>query len=246
MFEKLAGLGTLDKFTGLLATFLNHFKSNLHTVEGLRARKTECKDPARFEAFLAIFHSVCNEYQRRLSEAGEVDFNDMVAKATRHVESGKYRSPFQYVLVDEFQDISIGRARLVKALKHQDPSTRLCCVGDDWQAIYRFAGSDIAIMRHFEQEFGHSVVVQLDRTFRYNNQINDLSSKFVLKNPKQIRKQLTPHTHTTEKCIRVHRAYARKAKVELPSLGEYERLRGQKIVPLTKLEPAGEPFVIRN
>ncbi|HXI71510.1 MAG TPA: UvrD-helicase domain-containing protein [Verrucomicrobiae bacterium] len=204
MFEKLADLGTLDKFTVLLATFLNHFKSNLHTVEGLRARKTECKDPARFEAFLAVFQSVYTEYQRRLSEAGEVDFNDMVAKATRYVESGKYRSPFQYILVDEFQDISIGRARLVKALKHQDPNTRLCCVGDDWQAIYRFAGSDIAIMRHFEQEFGHSVVVQLDRTFRYNNQINDLSSAFVLKNPKQIHKQLTPHTNTKAKCISVH------------------------------------------
>jgi DNA helicase-4 len=230
IFQKLVALGTIDKFSGLLATFLNHFKSNLHTVDGLRAREVAFKDPERIEAFLNIFEVVYSEYEKRLATADEVDFNDMIARATQHIESGKYVSPYQYVLVDEFQDISIGRARLIKALQRQDPNTRLFCVGDDWQAIYRFAGSDIAIMRNFELEFGHSVFVHLDRTFRYNNQINDLSAKFILKNPKQIPKHLTPHTTTDAKCIWVHWVNNSVGEVLQKVLkGVAQRFQGKKL-----------------
>ena len=73
----------------------------------------------------------------------------MISKATEHVESGCYRSPFSYILVDEFQDISPGRARLLKVLLDRSPTAQLFAVGDDWQAIYRFDGSDNAIMREF-------------------------------------------------------------------------------------------------
>ena len=83
-------------------------------------------------------------------------FHDMINKATKHVEAGRFLSPYRYILVDEFQDISPGRARLVKALLDQSPDAQLFAVGDDWQSIYRFAGSDIAIMREFSDHFGHT------------------------------------------------------------------------------------------
>src|ERR1019366_4078913 len=156
-------------------------------------------------AFLRIFEAVFAAYQARLRSSGQVDFDDMIATATQYVEAGQYRSAFAYILVDEFQDISNGRARLLKALSRQNAGARLFCVGDDWQAIYRFAGSDISLMRNFKREFGHSDLHCLDRTFRYNNQINDLSSKFILKNPKQIPKSLTPNCSTISPCIWIHR-----------------------------------------
>jgi DNA helicase IV len=205
MFKKLAELGVVDRFTKLVAAVLHHFKSNLHTVESLQARITPTSDARRIVAFLRVFEAVFAEYQARLRNAGQVDFDDMIANATRHVEAGKYRSAFTYILVDEFQDISKGRARLLKALLRQYPDARLFCVGDDWQAIYRFAGSDISLMRNFEPEFGHSDLHRLDKTFRYNNQINDLSSKFILKNPKQIPKSVTPSSSTTSTCVWIHR-----------------------------------------
>lgn len=92
------------------------------------------------------------EYQDRLGE--RIDFEDMVNRATALVVSGRYESPFRHILVDEFQDISTGRARLIHALKTQHAEARIFAVGDDWQSIYRFAGSDIHIMRNFGREFG--------------------------------------------------------------------------------------------
>lgn len=78
----------------------------------------------------------------------------MILRAAAHVEEGRYQSPFGHVLVDEFQDISRSRARLVKALLAQRADARLFAVGDDWQSIYRFTGSDIHLMRAFGAAFG--------------------------------------------------------------------------------------------
>ncbi len=68
----------------------------------------------------------------------------MIRKATDLVKSGNYKPTFKYILVDEFQDISAIRADLVKSLVDKGDDTVLSCVGDDWQSIYRFSGSDIS------------------------------------------------------------------------------------------------------
>ena len=90
----------------------------------------------------------------------------MISRATDLVEAGRYRSPFGYILVDEFQDISPSRAKLLKALLDRSPGAQLFAVGDDWQAIYRFGGSDIAVMREFGEHFGAFERIDLETTFR--------------------------------------------------------------------------------
>ena len=90
-------------------------------------------------AYLEVFSMIFAEYQLRLGSNGEIDFNDMIIEATDHVEASRYQNPYSYICVDEFQDISRSRARLLKALLQQSPSNQLFAVGDDWQAIYRFA-----------------------------------------------------------------------------------------------------------
>jgi DNA helicase-4 len=97
-------------------------------------------------------------------------------------------SPYRAIIVDEFQDISIARAKLLKALLRQDPLNRLFAVGDDWQSIYRFAGSDISIMRSFSEWFGHSEQVSLDRTFRFGQPLSDRAAHFVCQNSFQLPK----------------------------------------------------------
>ena len=127
----------------------------------------------------------------------------MINRAADHVESGRYRSPFGYILVDEFQDISPGRARLLKALLDQSPTARLFAVGDDWQAIYRFGGLDIAVMRGFEERFGNSQRLDLETTFRCADRIAAVATEFILRNPAQIPKNVRSEHRAAGPCVHV-------------------------------------------
>lgn len=144
----------------------------------------------RFAAFLRIYLPVFNDYQTEIAKREEIDFNDMINKAVGYIESGEFQSPWRYILVDEFQDISSGRAKLVKALARSQPHATLFCVGDDWQSIYRFAGADTRYVRHFEQQFGASERTDLDMTFRFNSSISEVATMFINKNPEQLKKQI--------------------------------------------------------
>ena len=82
------------------------------------------------------------------------------------------------------------RARLLKALLDGSPGAQLLAVGDDWQAIYRFGGSDIAVMREFGERFGAFERIDLGTTFRCADRISAVATDFVLRNPAQIRKRV--------------------------------------------------------
>lgn len=209
VFEVLSELGQVDAFTQTLATFLRHFKSAGATIAHCRQRSETSEDAHRSQAFLKIFEPLVDAYQKRLDD--RIDFEDMIIRAAEHVETGRYKSPYRHLLVDEFQDISEGRARLLKALKAQHEDARLFAVGDDWQSIYRFAGSDIHLMRDFGEEFGGRFgdkknihrTVDLGRTFRSVDKIALPARRFVLQNPSQIDKKVITAAHTDEPAIMV-------------------------------------------
>ncbi|WP_141013061.1 UvrD-helicase domain-containing protein [Nocardioides sambongensis] len=176
----------------LFRTFLAHAKSNRLGDSDLRARVAKGRNGApdlRETLFLNLFDEVRREWDRRLQEANEVDFEDMLNRATDLVEAGRWTSPYRVVLVDEFQDASHSRARLVQALVSR-PGHFLFAVGDDWQSIYRFAGSDISAMTRFEATFGRGHVLRLERTFRNSQQLSTLAGDFVMKNPSQLKKRV--------------------------------------------------------
>lgn len=229
VFEQLAEKGQVDAFTQVLGTFLRHFKSSNATIEGCRDRVEKSHDKARGEAFLKIFEPVLEAYQNRLE--GRIDFEDMIVKATEHVKAGRYKSPYRHLLVDEFQDISEGRAKLLKALKAQHVDARIFAVGDDWQSIYRFTGSDIHLMRDFGEEFGGAFAgkkgihssVDLGRTFRSVDKIALPARTFVLKNPSQINKQVVPAGTIEQPAIKVaHYGWEQEDEALLSALQNIE------------------------
>lgn len=181
------------ELTRLIRTFLELFKQSGHSFETLRRKADHPPKKPRCHAFLDIFEPILSEYTAELDRTGSVDFNDMIRKATDYVRTGEYTPRFKYILVDEFQDISAIRADLVKALVDKGNDTVLSCVGDDWQSIYRFSGSDINYTGNFEQHFGHTEKVLLDKTFRYNDKVNDFSKSFITANPAQLKKAITAH-----------------------------------------------------
>ncbi len=194
VFDTLSEMGQVDAFTQTLGTFLRHFKSSGTSINRCQNKSNQSEDKPRSQAFLKIFEPVFEAYQKRLDD--RIDFEDMIIRAAEHVEAGRYESPYRHLLVDEFQDISEGRARLLRALKAQHADARIFAVGDDWQSIFRFTGSDIHLMRHFGEEFGGNYAnandvhrtVDLGRTFRSVDKIALPARRFVLQNPSQIEK----------------------------------------------------------
>ena len=203
VFAMLNRQGRIDPFMHLLTTFLKHFKGARLTFREVARRAGNLRDRLRAEAFLALFRPIFERYEETLSRSGEVDFHDMINRATDHVETGRYRSPFGYILVDEFQDISSGRARLLKALLKNSPGARLFAVGDDWQAIYRFAGSDIGIMREFAKHFGGYGRIDLETTFRCADRIASVATEFILRNPAQIPKTVDSVHRADGPCVHI-------------------------------------------
>jgi DNA helicase-4 len=175
----------------LMHALMSHAKESGYGEDHFRTEADRQLNVARAHAFLQLLFPVWHAYDHRLHVVlGKIDFADMIGRATTYVRQGRYESPFRLVLVDEFQDISPGRAGLVKALLAKHPDSVLFGVGDDWQAINRFAGSDLSIMREFDAHFGKTETRRLSATFRSNQGISDVAAHFVRKNPAQISKEV--------------------------------------------------------
>ncbi len=179
-----------DQLLTVMRTFLAHFKSNRLTEQQLHQIVQRVRgDRLRAALFVALFMPVVREWDQRLREANEVDFEDMINRAADVIEAGEWTSPYDLVMVDEMQDSSHARSLLVRALVDH-PNRYLFSVGDDWQSINRFAGSDLTVMTRFTEWFGDGQTLKLQRTFRSPQSICDLSSQFVAKNPEQLAKRV--------------------------------------------------------
>ncbi len=178
----------------LMGRFLTVARENMQDMSALRRVAAGRWDSSRCLAFLALYEEVHSRYRAYLSERREIDFADMVIQAAEYIEAGRHVLGFRRIIVDEFQDISRGRLRLLQAVLRATPGARLLCVGDDWQSICGYAGSDVGIMRHFAEIFGVTKRTDLDRTFRFNDRLLDASSRFVQRNPRQLRKSLLAGT----------------------------------------------------
>ena len=181
-----------EQICRLIRTFMAHIKSSkLDTTASESRLLTSHRHLAgtRTSLFLNIYWPIQQEWDRRLREEEFVDFEDMLSIAADILENDEYETPYDLVLVDELQDASQARARLIHGLTKR-PGKYLLAVGDDWQSINRFAGADISVMTDFHKIFGPGPRLELTTTFRCTQRICDVSSEFVSKNPKQLRKKV--------------------------------------------------------
>ena len=219
--------------------FQQHVKNNGLSHRQLHsALKTQSKDgyAARLRMYLALYERIATEWERRLREGMFIDFEDMLIQAAEHVESGQFKSPYTIILADEFQDSSRARIRLLKALVLNPPiQTHLCVVGDDWQGINRFAGSDISVMTEFDQTFEHATRLPLNTTFRCPQELCNVSSEFIQANPAQIPKTV----HTTNPLTKTPMlAYGFARKESIPAYVEQQLTEMYRYASEGKLLPA--------
>ena len=232
--EERLGELKIPSFANFVRSFITHAKSNGLGPEDLRSKVSVQRDRFRARLFLDVVSPLIEAYERKLRSINCIDFEDMILIAARAVEAGRFKHPYRLILVDEFQDISRCRARLVQAMLKQNPDCRLFAVGDDWQSIYRFAGADQSIMLDFEKEFGITHTSYLTKTFRSNQGIANTASAFVQKNPKQMRKKISaanPRAASTVHILEYDRDedVGRVLEGELLSLAQHARSRAAKI-----------------
>ena len=193
-------------FLETLERIINIIKMQGKTIEQVR----EVNDSIAFidsynysknELLLDIVEYVYDEYSEYLSKNNKLDFVDMVKKATDYIESGKYTKKYKYIIIDEYQDISTDRVKLIKALREINDA-KLFCVGDDWQSIYGFAGSNVSFFTDFEKTFGYTEKSKIENTYRFGDNVIKLSEKFIQTNPNQIKKKLkSSQNKKTDICI---------------------------------------------
>ncbi|AIL32492.1 UvrD-helicase domain-containing protein [Basilea psittacipulmonis] len=137
------------------------------------------------------------------TETNKITFFQMIEEAKKLIINTQYQADWDDILVDEFQDLTDQQYTLLSTLRKNKPNLNLFCVGDDWQAIYEFAGSNLAYILKFEQYFGPVSLYYLTQTYRFHESISYIAQEFLLKNPKQINKNLRARKKTKGECIRV-------------------------------------------
>ena len=165
----------IRKLVALIQRFITNFKTNGYTADEFN-RMYHSTQNVRTRLFLNICHDCYLEYERYLKENQAVDFQDMInesARILREVKEMKQRLEFQYIIVDEYQDISRQRFDLVTAL-HEVTTAKIIAVGDDWQSIYAFSGSDISLFTKFREKMGYAALLKIVRTYRNSQEVTQL------------------------------------------------------------------------
>lgn len=181
------------EFNKLLGTYVGLIKTSEYSLASIKQQAVSLVDPyqrLRTQAFLALIEPIFNNYNQSLRANNKIDFADMIVQSARLLPTlAPGKMEFDYILVDEVQDLSPARYQLLKALLDRNPLAKLFAVGDDWQSIFRFAGSDITLLRDFENKFQrYTRRSVIEQTHRFSNPLLNLTSDFIKKNPLQVQK----------------------------------------------------------
>lgn len=199
------------KFTDLVISFIDIFKNMLVDDEDymFNKRMSEIKEEnfkyyyysenkqkeagSRIKA-LEYLKEIYKYYQQYLSDNHMIDYSDMINISYKHIiKEVKNKYPelnYKYIIVDEYQDITFQRFLFVKRLIEYFDA-KLISVGDDWQSIYAFAGSRLELFNKFSELFLNSKDdMYLSTTYRYGQELADITSKFILENDEQSRKNI--------------------------------------------------------
>ena len=178
------------EISNLIVSFIRIAKSNYLKPEKIEKRIQSGDYTEKQSVFGTLALEVFKRYQEFLKVEDKIDFNDMINLAVKFVKQNeeKYLNRYDHILIDEFQDISYQRMKLIQRFVNEKSKTKLFCVGDDWQSIYQFTGSDVRFFINFQENFPHPEITILKRNYRSSKEIVDMSNDLISNNKKQIKK----------------------------------------------------------
>lgn len=147
----------------------------------------------RIRLFYELAVPLVKKYVEYCTNKSFLDFNDLIntsIKLLNHQKdiTHKIRDHFRFILVDEFQDVNKLQVELLKKILKKE--SQLFCVGDDWQSIYGFRGSDVGYIIHFEKHFPQSKIIKLNLNYRSTQNIVSASNEVIKHNKFSIAKKL--------------------------------------------------------
>ena len=164
----------------------------------ISAAKNELKNPKEYEELVAgVFQERVAQlyplYQRKLKENNAMDFDDLLFNAVllmkQHPEVlESYRKRFEYIQVDEYQDINTAQYQLVSAIAH--PQNNLYVVGDPDQSIYGWRGADIRNILRFEHDFPGARIFKLQQNYRSTQAVIQAAQAVIRNNSQRKEKEL--------------------------------------------------------
>ena len=148
-------------------------------------------------AYRGMENKIYNYYQHEIHYNYEIDFQDMINYAYRGMEKvkNKYKYlTYDYLIIDEYQDISKQRYNFAKRLSDLF-NAKIVAVGDDWQSIFAFSGSDVELFTKFYDLMGYAEIIKITKTYRNSQELIDVAGDFVSKNTLQFQKRLLSDKH---------------------------------------------------
>ncbi len=164
--------------------------------------KSQKDQHERVRDFYKLAIPIISKYNQYCTNKSYLDFNDMIIKTislfNNHTEiADKFKEKYKYILVDEFQDVNNLQVKLLKLLLTND--SQLFCVGDDWQSIYGFRGSNIDYIVNFNKYFNDSKIIKLSLNYRSTENIVGASNEVIKHNKFKIEKNLKSIKKTNSK-----------------------------------------------
>ncbi|MEH2291833.1 UvrD-helicase domain-containing protein [Nostoc sp.] len=176
IWEKIR-LRAIDRFTKVVGGFIQRCRKLSLTSKELAKMVDNHNSISDVEQrFLELAQKFYQSYLEYLQATGEDDFDGLMQKAAAVIASGQtvFRRKsgtgdlkfLRYILIDEYQDFSELFHHLIEAIRKQNPQAQFFCVGDDWQAINGFAGSDLRFYQNFAQFFQPSQKLNIATNYR--------------------------------------------------------------------------------
>ena len=192
----------LAKIRNTFNNIISLMHCNNYSVENVLAMANKAGIGHNNRHILQLIQSLYPAYRQYLAKNGLTTFDDLIITAIDYLKTGKYTNPFTYIIVDEYQDIAPSRVDFLQSLLEGSPS-KLLCVGDDWQSIYGFNGSDVRFILKYEEFWGNATVNKIEKTYRFSQSLVDVLGEFVMANPNQVKKQIRGHNNLKGNALRV-------------------------------------------
>ena len=192
-YKKISKSNELCCLKKLILKFINLYTAEYKDEYKLTTLLNNAKN-YKDKAFLIIAFTIYYLYELEKQSQNLIDFDDMIKKASTIINNGGYIKNYKYIIIDEFQDTSINRFNLIKAIIRKTDAS-LTVVGDDFQSIYRFSGCTLDLFLNFHNIVTHVEQLKIENTYRNSQELINVAGSFIMQNPNQIQKNLISAKH---------------------------------------------------